>query len=325
MRQQIAWLPAFKSRDLDETRCHIATLFKSHHLAIEQPRAQLDATVSRADMGSVSLVRLRHGADVFIDPGCLEDFYLLQIPVAGSASYVMDGALIETAQGQACMISPTLRVNMRFQKHCRHLILRLDRSLVERIAAAEVGESLRGPLEFVPLVDLRCPPAAGIASLIRHLDARAFEGDPLYTTENIRAEFVSLLVRSMVCGLPSNHSFVLQSETARISPRSIKRALSYINANLSGNLSPEAIAQAANTSVRSLHRAFKEFVGVSPMEYAREQRLLKIHQVLKSQQDAAPTIAEIANEFGFDHLGHFSAMYRRRFGELPSQTRKLIR
>lgn len=323
MRQQIATLPAFRSRDLDETRSHIAALFKSHHLAIEQPRAQLNATVSRADMGSISLVRLCHGADVFIDPECLEDFYLLQIPVAGSASYVMGGEMIETANGQACMISPTLRVSMRFQKHCRHLILRLDRALVERIAAAEVGAPLRCPLEFVPLVDLRRPPAAGIASLIRHLDARAFEGDPLYASENIRAEFVSLLVRSMVCGLPSNHSAVLESETARISPKSIKRALSYINANLNGNLSPETIARAAHTSVRSLHRAFQQFLGVSPLEYAKEQRLLKIHQILKSQQGAATSIAEIANEFGFDHLGHFSAVYRRRFGELPSQTRKM--
>ena len=320
MRQQIARVPAFRSRDLDETRCHIATMFKSHHLAIEQPRAQLDATVSRAGMGNVSLVRLCHGADVFIDPEYLEDFYLLQIPVAGSASYVMGGETIETAPRQACMISPTLRVSMRFQKHCRHLILRMERSLVERIAAAEIGEPIRRPLEFVPLVDLRRPPAAGIASLIRHLEARAFEGDPLYTTENIRSEFVSLLIRSMICGLPSNHSAILQCETARISPRPIKRALNYINANLSGNLSPEAIARAANTSVRSLHRAFKEFVGVSPMEYAKEQRLVKINQILESGV-AAATIAEIANEFGFDHLGHFSAVYRRRFGELPSQTR----
>ena len=175
----------------------------------------------------------------------------------------------------------------------------------------------------MPLVDLRRAPAAGIASLIRHLDARAFESDPLYASENIRAEFVSLLVRSMVCGLPSNHSAVLESETARISPKSIKRALSYINANLNGNLSPETIARAAHTSVRSLHRAFQQFLGVSPLEYAKEQRLLKIHQILKSQQGAATSIAEIANEFGFDHLGHFSAVYRRRFGELPSQTRKM--
>ena len=32
------------------------------------------------------------------------------------------------------------------------------------------------------------------------------------------------------------------------------------------------------------------------------------------------TVAEIAQRFGFSHLGRFSAQYRRLYGQLPSQT-----
>nr|WP_243645044.1 helix-turn-helix domain-containing protein [Rhodovulum euryhalinum] len=37
--------------------------------------------------------------------------------------------------------------------------------------------------------------------------------------------------------------------------------------------------------------------------------------------DSAPTVTEAAITCGFGHLGRFSAAYRARFGEAPSQTR----
>ncbi|MFP5456117.1 MAG: helix-turn-helix domain-containing protein, partial [Alphaproteobacteria bacterium] len=35
---------------------------------------------------------------------------------------------------------------------------------------------------------------------------------------------------------------------------------------------------------------------------------------------APTTVSELALEWGFTHLGRFSAEYRRRFQELPSET-----
>jgi AraC family ethanolamine operon transcriptional activator len=32
------------------------------------------------------------------------------------------------------------------------------------------------------------------------------------------------------------------------------------------------------------------------------------------------TVTEIANDFGFTHLGYFSQDYKAQFGELPSET-----
>ncbi len=70
---------------------------------------------------------------------------------------------------------------------------------------------------------------------------------------------------------------------------------------------------------RTLDRAFKERFGMGPKQYIVAVRLAAVRTAL---QLAPPhkTITEIASEWGFGHLGRFSASYNKMFGELPSQT-----
>jgi AraC family ethanolamine operon transcriptional activator len=39
-----------------------------------------------------------------------------------------------------------------------------------------------------------------------------------------------------------------------------------------------------------------------------------------STSGASSRIADVANRWGFWHMGQFAADYRRQFGELPSET-----
>jgi AraC-like DNA-binding protein len=50
----------------------------------------------------------------------------------------------------------------------------------------------------------------------------------------------------------------------------------------------------------------------------RQRKLEKVHAVL--QLATARSVTEVALDHGFLHLGRFSEAYRKRFGELPSQT-----
>jgi AraC family ethanolamine operon transcriptional activator len=70
---------------------------------------------------------------------------------------------------------------------------------------------------------------------------------------------------------------------------------------------------------RSLHRAFMEVLGVSPLQFFRRKRLGDAHTALLM---AAPgvTITGIAIEHGFADVGRFAKGYRLLFGELPSET-----
>jgi AraC-like DNA-binding protein len=55
------------------------------------------------------------------------------------------------------------------------------------------------------------------------------------------------------------------------------------------------------------------------MSLLRTARLKQARLQLDAPRPGA-TVTEVALDCGFTHLGRFSSEYRRRFGELPSQT-----
>ena len=80
-----------------------------------------------------------------------------------------------------------------------------------------------------------------------------------------------------------------------------------------------AIARDACVSPRTLEAAFKRQFGLSPLAYARRQRLLAARAALR---DPACTLSvtQVALAHGFVHLSRFAAQYRQAFGVSPSDT-----
>ena len=58
------------------------------------------------------------------------------------------------------------------------------------------------------------------------------------------------------------------------------------------------------------------------MGFLREQRLLQARQKLERAASTGESVTDIALGCGFNHLGKFAQIYRARFGETPSETRR---
>lgn len=78
------------------------------------------------------------------------------------------------------------------------------------------------------------------------------------------------------------------------------------------------LAEQIGTSVRTLQSASASVVGMSLHSYLRLKRLSQLRLQLSTGAFSVKAAA-LAN--GFWHLGDFSRVYGRAFGELPSQTR----
>ena len=104
--------------------------------------------------------------------------------------------------------------------------------------------------------------------------------------------------------------------------RLVRRAEDYLRANLGHPLSIFDLCQELAVSERTLHYAFQELRGLSPMAYFKARRLNAVRQELKAASTGATTVRVIAQRWGFWHTGEFAAAYRRLFGELPSQSLK---
>jgi AraC family ethanolamine operon transcriptional activator len=100
----------------------------------------------------------------------------------------------------------------------------------------------------------------------------------------------------------------------------VRRARDYIEAHLKQPIPLSQVAVDAGVSIRTLELAFREVLGVTPLEYILTRRLNRVRQHLLDKGRVMGTLADLAVEYGLFHLGRFSREYKALFGELPSET-----
>jgi AraC family transcriptional regulator len=96
--------------------------------------------------------------------------------------------------------------------------------------------------------------------------------------------------------------------------------LAYIDANLEGDLSVEALSRIANFSKFHFHRQFAAYVGVPVARYVQLMRLRQAGRRLASREPC--TVLDAALDAGFDSPEAFSRAFKRAFGTAPSAFRQ---
>ena len=147
-----------------------------------------------------------------------------------------------------------------------------------------------------------------LLSLICHEAENATEGE-------IQALYERIVATKLLALLDSN--------VLRVIPRAeegggFERVRQFIEERLNEEISIEQLMVVARVSERSLYKLFERQLGLSPRDYMRQRKLERVHTELKMA--ATRSVTEVALDYGFLHLGRFSEAYRKRFGELPSQT-----
>ena len=100
----------------------------------------------------------------------------------------------------------------------------------------------------------------------------------------------------------------------------IKKAEDFVNSHLHEPITLQELCETLGTSSTALSAGFKEIFGISPMNYLKIQRLHGVHRSLKHTDPTSTTVMNIAHQWGFWSLNHFTKDYQKLFGELPSQT-----
>ncbi len=101
--------------------------------------------------------------------------------------------------------------------------------------------------------------------------------------------------------------------------RAARAASDYIDAHAADAPAIQDVCRAVGVSWRALDYAFREVFDVTPKQYLQATRLQGARRELY-QGGPASTVTDIANNWGFWHIGKFAADYKRHFGELPSET-----
>jgi AraC-like DNA-binding protein len=263
-----------------------------------------------------------YGGSVSIDPGCLERFFLLQVPLRGGARVSTSSHNITTAPGvTASLLSPTMPTRMVWQNDCAQLILLVERKLVEQRAAALAGQVVRA-VEFDPMVDLRAPAARALQAQMQGLvDLAEGLGSKRSLSPAATANWREALLEALLTGQRHGLSqairtFAGESEAL---PGALRRARDCLVAHAADPLDLAQLADAAGIGIRALQLGFQRYFGMSISQMLLDLRLAELNARLAT---AAPDarIIDIAFDLGFTHVSRMAGAYRQKFGETPSAT-----
>ncbi len=101
--------------------------------------------------------------------------------------------------------------------------------------------------------------------------------------------------------------------------RLARKAVEFMRAHLMDNVSIGEVCADTQVSACTLRRAFQETFGVSPKQFYLRARLGAVrHELVSCSPDQS--ISDVANSYGFWHMGQLARDYKAFFGELPTQT-----
>ncbi|MAF04024.1 AraC family transcriptional regulator [Herbaspirillum huttiense] len=306
----------FASSDLDEVRSMVGRVMKPHRLDLTGQGERLDARMHYTSLGDLSVSRLRYGSAVQIEPGSLDSFFLVQMPLYGMARIESGAQHIDSSAELASVLSPQEATRMTWMAGTDQLMLRLSRSLVERTLVGYLGHPLNEPLRFE--LGFRWRECAPWQCMLSYLIDCTLQHHDLAMHKIVVSQIEQLAASILVTSHRHNHCEDAPARRSTILPRHVRRAQDFLEAHAHEPVTAEQLAQAAGVSVRSLYAGFKDFLGVSPMQYLRDLRMERARAELMSGD--SNHVAGVALRWGFAHMGRFSNEYKQRYGESPSKT-----
>ena len=309
------------TNDVDEARTEVAQVFCPHEL---EPLKRgggppIEVKLRSASMGSIGLTYLDYGGPVRIDPIPLKDFFLVQVPLAGSAKIRCGGKEIISDPGLASVPHPDHALSMEWGAGNPQIIFYAERGALETQLGRLLGRPGRQPIEFDLGMNMSDPRVRSWWRSVEMLREDIVLGSPLLDEPLAARQLEQMIMNRLLLAHPHTASAALRDGDATQS-RVVARARKLMEDHAGEELTVADIAEAVGVSLRALQEGFRRDLSTSPTAYLRDLRMARAHDQLRLGDPSRTSVTEIAMKCGFVHLGRFSVEYRRRYSESPSQT-----
>jgi AraC-like DNA-binding protein len=285
-----------------------------HRMEVDRAGGTFEASVHRARIGCLDLLRFAHGAPTRIISAPLDGFVTVHVPRRGTLEVIQRGRGVLVAPGAAAVISTGSPVEMTWSADHDLLVVKIPEAALRQQLADLTDGPVGSPLIFDLLhrLDARSAVAGAVELALRAVSERV----------EVIGALASFVTQSVVTGLLLGHPHSLDEEiwSARPLPSGIVRAvIDAVRADPGGEHTTRRLGELVGVSERTLQLAFNRHAGTTPTAYVRKIRLELARERLIAARGHG-TVLDIAVQCGFSHAGRFAATYRERFGEAPSAT-----
>ena len=306
--------------DLERARAVLAANYLP--LRVELPRGvrSVEAKLRTTTLRTITIGHLQFANQTRIRTDVADNYHVNMQITGRSLSGMGSRGEVACAPGAAVVYSPGIDADLRWSQDTYKLCVMLDAELLRQELCALLGHEPPAPLVFANAMPLRGTAASVWTRILALIDEQTGRQVGLLSQPLIAARLEVLLVDALLHCQPHNYSEQLQVTRASSARGTAQRALDLMHARPEHPWSSSELAAELGVSSRSLQAAIRKATGLTPTSILRDIRLDRAHDDLAQAEGSGATVAEIAQRWGFAHLGRFAGRYRTRFGLHPSDT-----
>jgi AraC-like DNA-binding protein len=208
----------------------------------------------------------------------------------------------------------------RWGGDCRLLAVKIDRTALEEQLEGLLDAPVQTPVKLDTGFDVTSGAGVSWSRLVQLLAAESHLSDGLLQQAGAAEHLQQSLIAGLLALASPRYREAAGPGMRGWTPRTVKRVIDAMHGRPAHPFTMASLAGIAGVSARALQEAFRRHVGMPPMTYLRSLRLTHAHRALRAGGADETTVAQIAYDAGFVHLGRFAATYRARYGVAPSQT-----
>lgn len=310
----------FDSRDVEEAQGKLGAALQAPKLSLRALGSDFHGVANSTTLANSSLTYVECDTPVNLR-GALDRSYLLLVCLEGRSQLRAGKSDFDLTPGEGAVLLPGRAFDLETSGRATALMLRVDKAALERQAMLLTEKILSDSVQFDCHIRLNVGKGPSLLRALRFVAAELQDDSGVAHTRAVQDNLEQMLIRALLETQPSQLTPVLELRDAQMVPRCVSRVERYIAEHLTSEISIEEMIAASGVSGRTMFSAFKKYRGRSPMAHVRH---LRLQQVRRDLINAPPgtRVTDILTKRGITQFGRFAVIYKKMFGESPSQTIK---
>ena len=314
----VARFSSIRAHGIDETRAAFRRLVREHDILTYGKRRCL-AEIAYAPLSKLAVSSVRLDTGITARASEAQDSTLIFTLLDGDIEIGMGGSRFNVRENRIVVVPAGVPFSLVIPDGNRSMILEIDHDHLVSFMGADAGSARRRLMELNLHADL-IEARASVARLLHFLCSELKAGSPQLRDSAFVGGMEDLVACALICALQQGSARRGQQCDASSLPSYIRRTIDFMHAHADTPPTLGTLARVAATSPRTLIRGFNRHLGQSPIAYLRDLRLQRAHEDLCFSAPDDLSVTAIAHKWNFCHLGRFSALYRRQFGECPADS-----
>lgn len=284
-------------------------------------RIQFDATYLLSSHFMVLETSLSGG--VTLIPQVDFDAVLIRLGISGVMRAEGARTVERSGPNELLLYAARSGKRMLFDTDRHDLVLVLPADQVRERVQSLSGLQHALPLDFMIPMDCNNPLGAALFCLGMALRAGLSGSAPLIQSPIGLRRHRDALLGLMLSAIGTDRVASLAGPVASLAAIDVARAEDFMRANAGNDIGVSDVAEALGISMRSLQYGFRKHRRTHPLAVLQRMRLEGLRDDILS--NPMQPIADVAQRWGFTHLGRLSKQYQLAFGERPSVTARRAR